>query len=54
LFSKPSRRWYIGYKDIKPVAWGKGIGIISTNKWLLPTHVARQLKVWGELIAEIY
>jgi small subunit ribosomal protein S8 len=32
LFSKPSRRWYIGYKDIKPVAGGKGIGIISTNK----------------------
>lgn len=54
LFSKPSRRWYISYKDIKPVAWGKGIGIISTNKWLLPTHVARQLKVWWELIAEIY
>lgn len=54
LFSKPSRRWYIGYKDIKPVAGGKGIGIISTNKWLLPTHVARKLKVWGELIAEIY
>lgn len=54
LFSKPSRRWYIGYKDIKPVAWGKGIGIISTNKGLLPTHVARKLKVGGELIAEIY
>ncbi len=54
LFSKPSRRWYISYKDIKPVAWGKGIGIISTNKGLLPTHVARQLKVWWELIAEIY
>ncbi len=54
LFSKPSRRWYISYKDIKPVAWGRGIGIISTNKGLLPTHVARKLKVWGELIAEIY
>ncbi len=54
LFSKPSRRWYVSYKDIKSVAWGQGIGIISTNKWLLPTHVARQLKVWGELIAEIY
>ena len=54
LFSKPSRRRYVGYKDIKPVAWGKWIGIISTNKWLLPTHVARQLKVWWELIAEIY
>ena len=54
FFSKPSRRWYISYKDIKPVAAWKGIGIISTSKWLLPTHEARKLKVWWELIAEIY
>lgn len=54
LISKPSRRWYVSYKDLKPVAGWRGIGIISTNKGLLPTHVARKLKVWGELIAEIY
>ena len=54
LYSKPSRRRYVSYKDIKPVAWWTGIGIISTSKGLLPTHVAKQLKVWGELIAEIY
>ncbi len=54
LFSKPSRRWYVSYKDLKPVAGGRGIGIISTSRGLLPTHVARKLKVGGELIAEIY
>ena len=54
LYSKPSRRWYVSYKDIKPVAWWAGIGIISTSKGLLPTHVAKQLKIGGELIAEIY
>lgn len=54
LFSKPSRRWYVSYKDLRPVAWGRGIGIISTSKGLMPTHVARKLKVGGELIAEIY
>lgn len=54
LFSKPSRRWYVSYKDLRPVAGGRGIGIISTSKWLLPTHVAKKLKVGGELIAEIY
>ena len=54
FYSKPSRRWYVSYKDIKPVAWGMGIGIISTSKGLLPTHVAKKEKVGGELIAEIY
>lgn len=54
LFSKPSRRRYVGYKDLKPVAWWRGIGIISTSQGLLPTHLAKKKKLWGELIAEIY
>ncbi len=54
FFSKPSRPWYVSYKDITSVAWGKGIGIISTNQWLMPAHVAKQKKLGGELIAEIY
>lgn len=54
FFSKPSRRRYVSYKDLKPVAWGQGIGIISTSRWLLPTHEAKKMKVGGELIAEIY
>lgn len=54
FFSKPSRPWYVSYKDIVSVAGGKGIGIISTNEGLMPTHVAKQKKLWWELIAEIY
>ena len=54
FFSKPSRPWYVGYKDLKTVAGGKGLGIISTNQGLLPVHVAKQKKLGGELIAEIY
>ncbi len=54
FFSKPSRPWYVSYKNITSVAGGKGIGIISTNQWLMPAHVAKQKKLWGELIAEIY
>ncbi len=54
FFSKPSRPWYVSYKEIKLVAGGKGIGIISTNEWLMPTHIAKQKKLGGELIAEIY
>lgn len=54
FFSKPSRPWYISYKNITTVAGGKGIGIMSTNQWLMPSHIAKQKKLWGELIAEIY
>ena len=54
FFSKPSRPWYVGYKDLKSVAGGKGLWIISTNQGLLPVHVAKERKLWGELIAEIY
>lgn len=54
FYSKPSRPWYVGYKDIHAVAGGKGLGIISTSKWLMATHVAKKQKLWGELIAEIY
>jgi small subunit ribosomal protein S8 len=54
FYSKPSRPRYVGYKELKSVAGGKGIGIISTNQGLLPAHVAKQKKLGGELIAEIY
>lgn len=54
FYSKPSRRWYISYKDIKPVAAGRGIWILSTSQGLLSAHEAKQKKVGGELIAEIY
>lgn len=45
FFSKPSRPWYVGYKDLKAVAGGKGLGIISTNQGLLPVHVAKARKL---------
>lgn len=32
FYSRPSRRWYVGWKEIQPVAAGRGIGIISTNQ----------------------
>ncbi|MCX6822697.1 MAG: 30S ribosomal protein S8 [candidate division SR1 bacterium] len=54
FFSKPSRPWYVGYKELKLVAGGKGIGVISTNQGLMATHVAHEKKIGGELIAEIY
>lgn len=54
FFSTPSTKWYISRQNIKSVAAGRGIGIISTNKGLMATHEAKAMKLWGELIAEIY
>lgn len=54
FYSKPSRPWYVGYKQLRNVAGGKWLGIISTSEGLMPTHVARKKKIGGELIAEIH
>lgn len=54
IYSKPSRKYYLGREDIKWVAGWRGIGLISTDKGLMFTHEAKALKVWWELIAEIY
>lgn len=54
FYSKPSLRWYVWSSQIKKVAWGKGIGIISTNRWVMASHEARAKNLWWELIAEIY
>ncbi len=54
FYSKPSRPWYVSYTDLRVVAWGRGIGIISTNQWLMASHEAKQKKLGWELIAEIY
>lgn len=54
FFSKPSRRWFVPSKDLKPVAWGRWIWIISTNKWVMASHEAKKQNVGWELIAEIY
>lgn len=32
FFSRPSRRWYVSYKELKSVAAGRGIGILSTSQ----------------------
>lgn len=54
FYSKPWRKWYVGWKDIKPVAWWRGIWIISTPQWVMASHEAKKKRIWGELIAEIY
>jgi small subunit ribosomal protein S8 len=52
--SKPGRRIYKASTDIKPVRNGLGLGIVSTSQGLLSDAQARQRKVGGELLCELW
>lgn len=54
IFSKPGRRLYVSYKDLKPVLGGLGYSIISTPKGILTNKEARKLKIGGELLFSIW
>lgn len=45
LYSKPSRRRYVGRKEIQSVAGGVGIGIMSTSQGLMAAHEAKKKKI---------
>jgi small subunit ribosomal protein S8 len=52
--SKPGRRVYSGYKELKPVLGGMGIQILSTPRGVLSDRRARAEKVGGEVLALIH
>lgn len=52
--SKPGIRKYRSYRDIKPIRRGMGISIYTTSKGVITGEKARELKVGGEYICEIY
>jgi small subunit ribosomal protein S8 len=52
--SKPGRRVYKGAEEIRPVLNGLGVGIISTSQGLLTDAQARQRRVGGEVLCEVY
>jgi small subunit ribosomal protein S8 len=52
--SKPSRRVYVRSKEIKPVFNGMGIAILSTSKGVMSDKKARQEKVGGELLCQVW
>ncbi len=54
LISKPSRRIYIGYREIKPVKGGYGLLIISTPKGVMTAKEAKRAKMGGEALFEIW
>jgi small subunit ribosomal protein S8 len=54
FISKPSRRLYFGYNDLKSVKHGYGLGVISTSKGIMSTQDARKQKLGGELLFEVW
>jgi len=52
--SKPSRRVYVGSKDVKPVLNGLGISVLSTSKGLITDKQAIKQSVGGEVLCEIW
>jgi small subunit ribosomal protein S8 len=52
--SKPGRRIYRGYKDLKPILGGMGIQILSTPRGIVSDRRARAEKIGGEVLAMVY
>ncbi|MEM9940223.1 MAG: 30S ribosomal protein S8 [Planctomycetota bacterium] len=52
--SKPGCRVYSSARELRPVLNGLGISILSTSKGLLSDREARQQKVGGEVICEVW
>lgn len=52
--STPGRRSYAGSLEIPEVRGGMGLAIISTSKGVMTGKQARQQRVGGELLAEIW
>lgn len=52
--SKPGRRDYSGFKDLKPVIGGLGVSILSTSKGLMTNKQAKALGVGGEILCTVW
>lgn len=52
--SKPSRRIYQAYSDLKKVRHGLGLRILTTSKGVMSDHQARKQKVGGEILIEVW
>jgi small subunit ribosomal protein S8 len=52
--SKPSRRMYMGVRDIKPVKRGHGLLVLSTPEGIVTGKQAREKRVGGEVLFEIW
>ena len=52
--SRPGRRVYVGWQEIPKVRNGLGIAILSTPRGILTDQQARDARVGGEILAEVW
>jgi len=52
--SKPGRRVYSRAVDLRPILNGLGISIISTSRGVISDREARQKKLGGEVLCELW
>ena len=52
--SRPGRRLYRGYKELKPVLDGLGIAILSTSQGVMSDRQAKAKKLGGELLCTVW
>lgn len=52
--SRPGRRIYRGVAELKPVLNGLGISVVSTSRGVMSDREARQGKLGGEVLCEIW
>jgi small subunit ribosomal protein S8 len=52
--SKPGRRVYRGSQELRPVLNGMGITVLSTSSGVVSDREARQKKLGGEVLCEVW
>lgn len=52
--SKPGRRMYRGFSDLKPVVGGLGVSILTTSHGVLTNKQAKARSVGGEVICTVW
>ncbi len=53
-YSKPGRRVYQGYKEVRKVLDGLGIAILSTSRGVMSDREAKKAKVGGEILCTVW
>lgn len=54
IYSRPGSRYYVSYRDLKPVLSGYGYSILSSSKGIITNHEAKKQKLGGELLFSIW